>query len=118
MLVPFHYYGIYNETDYSGRGISSVAVNNNADGEFSEDRDIALNKLKNGEIKVIFSIDMFYEGVDLPEVDMVLFLRPMKFPIVFLQQLGRGLRKSRGKEYLNVLDFIGNYEKLAKYPVS
>jgi superfamily II DNA or RNA helicase len=68
------------------------------------------------EIKVIFSVDMFNEGVDLPEVDMVLFLRPTESPIVFLQQLGRGLRKSKAKEYLNVLDFIGNYEKAGKIP--
>ena len=174
MLVPFHYYGIYDETDYSGfhlirghyeekdlnaayignarrydliykhymkyrskrafgfccsrkhaeetakefcqRGIPSVAVYSNADGAFSEDRDIALERLKKGDIKVIFSIDMFNEGVDLPQVDMVLFLRPTESPVVFLQQLGRGLRKSKGKEYLNVLDFIGNYEKAGKIP--
>ena len=53
-------------------------------------------------------------GVDVPSVDMVLFLRPTESPIVFLQQLGRGLRKSKGKEYINVLDFIGNYEKAGR----
>lgn len=174
MLVPFHYYGIYDETEYSGlrpvrghyeerdlnavylnnhkryqliykyytkyhskrafgfccsrlhaeamagdfcrRGIPAAAVYSNADGEFAQDRDVALERLRNGEIRVIFSIDMFNEGVDLPEVDMVMFLRPTESPTVFLQQLGRGLRKSRGKEYLNVLDFIGNYEKAGKIP--
>lgn len=78
------------------------------------DRNEAIEKLVKGEIKVIFSVDMFNEGVDIPSVDMVLFLRPTESPIVFLQQLGRGLRKSRGKDYLNVLDFIGNYEKAGK----
>ena len=102
--------------EFSRRGISAVAVYSNANGEFSENRETALERLRNGEIRVIFSIDMFNEGVDLPEVDMVLFLRPTESPIVFLQQLGRGLRKSRGKEYLNVLDFIGNYEKAGKIP--
>ena len=63
---------------------------------------------------MIFSVDMFNEGVDIPAVDMVMFLRPTESPIVFLQQLGRGLRKSMGKEYLNVLDFIGNYEKAGR----
>ena len=63
---------------------------------------------------MIFSVDMFNEGVDIPSVDMVLFLRPTESPVVFLQQLGRGLRKNRGKEYLNVLDFIGNYEKAGR----
>ena len=50
-------------------------------------------------------------GVDIPSVDMVMFLRPTESPVVFIQQLGRGLRRSKGKEYLNVLDFIGNYQK-------
>lgn len=57
---------------------------------------------------------MFIEGVDITSVDMVMFLRPTESPIVFLQQLGRGLRRRRGKEYLIVLDFIGNYEKAGK----
>lgn len=96
------------------RGISSVAVYSNSNGEYSEDRNIAIEKLTKGEIKVIFSVDMFNEGVDIPAVDMVMFLRPTESPIVFLQQLGRGLRKSIGKKYLNVLDFIGNYEKAGK----
>ena len=169
MLVPFRYYGIYDDTDYSRihrvrgkydekelnetyignvhrhdlifknymkygseralgfccsrvhaeemagefsrRGIPSVAVYSDAAGEYSMDREEAVRKLKSGEIRVIFSVDMFNEGVDIPDVDMVMFLRPTESPIVFLQQLGRGLRKSKGKEYLIVLDFIGNYEK-------
>ena len=175
MLVPFHYYGIYDETDYSSlhlvkgrydekelnetyignikrydliykyymkyrskralgfccsrqhaeemakefckRGIEAVAVYSNADGEFSEDRDKAIEKLKKQEIKMIFSVDMFNEGVDIATLDMVMFLRPTESPIVFLQQLGRGLRISKGKEYLNVLDFIGNYEKAGRAPL-
>ena len=172
MLVPFHYYGIYDDTDYSGlhlirgrydekelnetyignvhrhdliykyyckygskkalgfccsrahaeemakefceRGIPSVAVYSNANGTYSEEREKAIEKLKSGEIRVIFSVDMFNEGVDITSVDMVMFLRPTESPIVFLQQLGRGLRRSKGKEYLNVLDFIGNYEKAGR----
>lgn len=172
MLVPFHYYGIYDDTDYSGlhlirgrydekelnetyignihrhdliykyyckygskkalgfccsrahaeemakefceRGIPSVAVYSNANGTYSEERGKAIKKLKSGEIRVIFSVDMFNEGVDITSVDMVMFLRPTESPIVFLQQLGRGLRRSKGKEYLNVLDFIGNYEKAGR----
>lgn len=174
ILVPFHYYGIYDETDYSSlhlvkgrydekelnetyignvrrydliykyymkyhpkralgfccsrqhaeemakefcrRGISSVAVYSNADGAYSEDREKAIEKLKNREISVIFSVDMFNEGVDIASLDMVMFLRPTHSPVVFLQQLGRGLRTCRGKEYLNVLDFIGNYERAGRAP--
>ena len=78
------------------------------------DRTEAIEKLESGKIKVVFSVDMFNEGVDIPSVDMVMFLRPTESPIVFLQQLGRGLRRSKGKEYLNVLDFIGNYEKAGR----
>ncbi len=172
MLVPFHYYGIYDDTDYSGihivrgrydekelnetyignvhrhdliykyyckygsrralgfccsrehaeemarefslRGIPSAAVYSEADGEFSENRASAVRMLTDGEIRVIFSVDMFNEGVDIPAVDMVMFLRPTESPVVFLQQLGRGLRRNKGKEYLNVLDFIGNYEKAGR----
>lgn len=172
ILVPFHYYGIYDETDYSGlkfvkgdyleselnvtylnnsvrdnliykhylkyhsrkalgfccsrvhaeymagvftkKGIPAVAVYSNADGEYSEDRAQAIKMLEEGRIKIIFCVDMFNEGVDIPEVDMVMFLRPTQSGIVFLQQLGRGLRTSKGKEYLNVLDFIGNYRFAGK----
>ena len=59
---------------------------------------------------------MFNEGVDIASLDMVMFLRPTESPTVFLQQLGRGLRISKGKEYVNVLDFIGNYEKAGRAP--
>ena len=158
MLVPFHYYGIFDDTDYSklhivrgrydekelnetyignvhryeliykyyckygsrqalgfccskeharemarefsSRGIPSVAVFSDASGEYTEKRNIAIQKLKNGEIRAIFSVDMFNEGVDITSVDMVMFLRPTESPIVFLQQLGRGLRKCRGKDLL------------------
>ena len=103
--------------EFCKRGIESVAVYSNADGEFSEDRDNAIKKLKDQEIKVIFSVDMFNEGVDIAALDMVMFLRPTESAIVFLQQLGRGLRTSKGKEYLNVLDFIGNYEKAGRAPL-
>lgn len=103
--------------EFCKRGIEAVAVYSNADGEFSEDRDKAIEKLKKQEIKMIFSVDMFNEGVDIAALDMVMFLRPTESPIVFLQQLGRGLRISKGKEYLNVLDFIGNYEKAGRAPL-
>ena len=93
-----------------------MAVYSNADGAYSEDREKAIEKLKNREISVIFSVDMFNEGVDIASLDMVMFLRPTHSQVVFLQQLGRGLRTCRGKEYLNVLDFIGNYERAGRAP--
>ena len=75
-----------------------------------------MEKLEKGEISVVFSVDMFNEGVDICSIDMVMFLRQTESPVVFLQQLGRGLRKSEGKEYLTVLDFIGNYALCGKVP--
>lgn len=64
-------------------------------------------QLVNGEIKFVFTVDLYNEGVDIPEINTILFLRPTESLTVFLQQLGRGLRLSEGKECLTVLDFIG-----------
>ena len=97
-------------------GVTSVAVYSGENGEYAENRTEAVNKLTKGEIKVIFSVDMFNEGLDIPAIDMVMFLRPTQSPTVFLQQLGRGLRKYKDKKYLNVLDFIGNYKKADLLP--
>jgi superfamily II DNA or RNA helicase/HKD family nuclease len=97
-------------------GIDAVAVYSGENGEYSEDRTDALSKLTKGKIKVIFSVDMFNEGLDIPSIDLVMFLRPTQSPTVFLQQLGRGLRKHKDKKYLNVLDFIGNYKKADLLP--
>lgn len=69
----------------------------------------ALEQLRSGRLQVIFSVDLFSEGVDLPTIDTVMMLRPTESKILFLQQLGRGLRKTEGKEHLVVLDFIGNH---------
>ena len=103
--------------EFCQRGIASAAVYSGENGAYAEERNEAIRKLKNGEIRVIFSVDMFNEGVDIASLDMVMFLRPTESPVVFLQQLGRGLRLYKGKEYLNVLDFIGNYEKAGKAPL-
>lgn len=96
---------------FSENGVKSAAVYSGDNGEYAEERNLAVNKLVKGELKVVFSVDMFNEGLDVPSIDMVMFLRPTQSPTVFLQQLGRGLRKFEGKKYLNVLDFIGNYRK-------
>ena len=101
---------------FNENNIPSAAVYSGEKGEYSEDRNIALSKLTSGELKVIFSVDMFNEGLDVPAIDMVMFLRPTQSPTIFLQQLGRGLRKFKDKKYLNVLDFIGNYKKANLVP--
>ncbi len=81
----------------------------------SAERAACLAKLRAGELRCIFSVDLFNEGVDIPDVDTVLFLRPTESATVFLQQLGRGLRRSPDKECLTVLDFIGNANRRFRF---
>ena len=76
-----------------------------------EDRHTAKQRLVSGELQFIFVVDIYNEGVDIPEVNTILFLRPTESLTIFLQQLGRGLRLSNGKECLTVLDFIGQANK-------
>lgn len=97
--------------EFSARGIKSVAVHSGSPSKYTSLRDQAIKDLASGRIKVIFSVDIFNEGLDIPFLDMVMFLRPTESPVVFLQQLGRGLRKYKNKERLVALDFIGNYKK-------
>jgi superfamily II DNA or RNA helicase/SAM-dependent methyltransferase len=76
----------------------------------------ALECLDTGELKILFTVDLFNEGVDLPSIDTVAMLRPTESKILFLQQLGRGLRRSDGKTHLVVLDFIGNHHSFLQKP--
>ena len=93
---------------FNERGIPSRFLT----GDFpDEERKDAKNKLVSGQVRFIFVVDIYNEGVDIPEVNTVLFLRPTESLTVFLQQLGRGLRLSEGKECLTVLDFIGQANK-------
>ena len=101
---------------FNEKGIPAVAVYSGEQGEYAQKREEAINGLMKGEIRIVFSVEMFNEGVDVPNIDTVLFLRPTESPTVFLQQLGRGLRKYKNKEYLTVLDFIGNYKKANLIP--
>ncbi len=75
------------------------------------DRRQALSDLRDGKVQVLFTVDLFNEGVDIPSIDVVLMLRPTESATVFLQQLGRGLRKADGKSVLTVLDFVGHQRK-------
>lgn len=87
-----------------------VSINLDSDSS-SEERDTAKHKLIKGEIKFIFVVDLYNEGVDIPEVNTVMFLRPTESSTVFIQQLGRGLRISENKDVLTVLDFVGQANK-------
>lgn len=76
------------------------------------------SNVKEDFLDYIFTIDIFNEGVDIPEINQVIMLRPTESPVVFVQQLGRGLRKADGKEFVVILDFIGNYMNNFMIPVA
>lgn len=80
-----------------------------------EERRAALAELRRGEVKIVFSVDLFNEGVDVPVVDTLLLLRPTDSALLFLQQLGRGLRKAPEKTICTVLDFVGQHRKEFRY---
>ena len=91
---------------FRAQGVAAVAVHTGAE---SAPREQSLDQLRTGEVEVVFAVDLFNEGVDVPEVDTVLLLRPTSSPVLFLQQVGRGLRLSAGKDALTIVDFVGNH---------
>lgn len=103
-------HAVFMAEEFNQRGIKSSVLT----GDHSEEerkRQICLLESETDALEIIFTVDIFNEGVDIPTVNTVLMLRPTESPIVFTQQLGRGLRKAENKEFLTVLDFIGNYSK-------
>ena len=100
----------YMANEFNKRGIESICL---VGSHSPEKRAEAIRRLQSDEdnLKVIFTVDIFNEGVDIPAINQVLMLRPTNSPIVFIQQLGRGLRKHNSKAFLTVLDFIGNHNK-------
>ena len=93
---------------FNNRGIPSIFLTGKSS---DEERKTAKGRLVSGEVRFIFVVDIYNEGVDIPEVNTVLFLRPTESLTIFLQQLGRGLRLAEDKECLTVLDFIGQANK-------
>lgn len=89
-------------------GVDALAVSGRTR---PDERARAVDQLRRGEVAVLFAADLFNEGLDIPEVDTVLFLRPTQSATIFLQQLGRGLRRAPGKAVLTVLDFIGQHRR-------
>ncbi|MBU5486673.1 DEAD/DEAH box helicase [Clostridium sp. MSJ-8] len=100
----------YMANEFNKRGIESIALTSE---DSIDRRENAIAKLDDEQcgLKVIFTVDIFNEGVDIPAINQILMLRPTSSPIIFIQQLGRGLRKHVSKEFLTVLDFIGNHNK-------
>jgi len=105
---------------FNQRGYRTIAL----DGSSSEDqREDAINQLEEDShlghsLDYIFTVDIFNEGVDIPSVNQIIMLRPTQSSIIFVQQLGRGLRKKEHKEYLVVIDFIGNYSNNYLIPIA
>lgn len=100
----------FNELGYRTEAVS---------GESSDaEREKAIRRLETGELEYIFSVDIFNEGIDIPALNQVIMLRKTESAIIFVQQLGRGLRKAPGKDYLLVLDFIGNYQQNYLVPIA
>jgi len=103
---------------FNNEGISSLALS----GQDSESiRERAIDRLESDgpdKLDYIFTVDIFNEGIDIPSINQIVMLRPTASAIIFVQQLGRGLRKSDGKEYLTVIDFIGNYSNNYLIPMA
>lgn len=97
---------------FNKEGIPSICLTGNSS---DDERKNARNRLAAGDIKFIFVVDLYNEGVDIPEIDTILFLRPTESLTIFLQQLGRGLRLAEDKECLTVLDFIGQSHKKYRF---
>ncbi len=98
---------------FAAAGVRAAAVHT---APTSAPRRGAIEQLAAGELDVVFSVDLFNEGLDVPSIDTVLLLRPTQSPVVFLQQLGRGLRRADSKQRLTVLDLIGNHRAFLDRP--
>ena len=101
------------------RGYRTLALSGEDSQEKREDAiDRLVSDTRSDYLQYILTVDIFNEGVDIPEINQVVLLRPTQSPIVFVQQLGRGLRKSKDKEYVVILDFIGNYKNNFMIPIA
>jgi len=103
----------------NSRGFKTVALTGDSS---EEERAVSIEKLEsdnlNEKLDYIFTVDIFNEGIDIPKINQILMLRPTESAIIFIQQLGRGLRTVDGKCYLTVIDFIGNYENNFLIPIA
>ncbi|MGV3304880.1 DUF3427 domain-containing protein [Streptococcus suis] len=103
------------EGQFNARGLRTRALS----GEHSqEERQRVVQDLENGNLDYILTVDIFNEGIDIPSVNQVVMLRNTQSSIIFIQQLGRGLRKHDSKEYVTIIDFIGNYQNNYLIPVA
>lgn len=104
---------------FNSKGYKTIALTANSS---EDERAKAIEKLESDNLSekldYIFTIDIFNEGIDIPKINQIIMLRPTESAIIFIQQLGRGLRKVEGKGYLTVIDFIGNYQNNYLIPIA
>lgn len=103
---------------FNMRGYKTIALTGDSSEEMRQKAIDSLESNDEDSLDYIFTVDIFNEGIDIPKVNQVVMLRPTESAIVFVQQLGRGLRKNDSKEYVVIIDFIGNYEKNFLIPVA
>ncbi|MFK7812166.1 MAG: DUF3427 domain-containing protein [Maribacter sp.] len=105
--------------NFNLRGFKTVALTGDSS---EEDRTKAIKLLESDDLSIkldyIFTVDIFNEGIDIPKINQVIMIRPTQSAIIFIQQLGRGLRKTDGKYYLTIIDFIGNYKNNYLIPIA
>ncbi|HWL22386.1 MAG TPA: DEAD/DEAH box helicase [Ureibacillus sp.] len=96
-------------------GLRTIALTGDSS---QEEREDAIRKLENGELQYILTVDIFNEGIDIPFLNQIVMLRQTQSSIIFIQQLGRGLRKHDSKDYVTIIDFIGNYKNNYLIPIA
>lgn len=103
---------------FNQRGFNTCALTGEASEKQRQEAMDSLESNEDGSLDYIFTVDIFNEGIDIPKVNQVVMLRPTQSSIIFIQQLGRELRKNNEKDYVVVIDFIGNYEKNFFIPIA
>lgn len=103
---------------FNQRGFNTYALTGEASEKQRQEAMDSLESNEDGSLDYIFTVDIFNEGIDIPKVNQVVMLRSTQSSIIFIQQLGRGLRKNNEKDYVVVIDFIGNYEKNFFIPIA
>lgn len=104
--------------EFNKRGYKTIPLSGLSSEEARLDAIRRLESKGSDKLDYIFTVDIFNEGIDIPSINQIIMLRPTQSAIIFVQQLGRGLRKAEGKEYLTVIDFIGNYNNNYLVPIA
>lgn len=101
-------HAFFMKEEFSKKGYKSAVITANTN---SNERSEILEKFKNKKIEILCVVDILNEGIDIPTINLLLFLRPTMSSTIFIQQIGRGLRKAKNKDFVTIIDFIGNHKK-------